>query len=554
MFRLSNKKALSQGLKCKVQHLVPGEELEINYSNNSTGQDILNELANQLNLLDKDYFGLKIHDHIQWLDPSKTVVKQTKGIRGEVVFALKFKYYPAEPALLANESTRYYLYLQLRADLLEGRLRSDSSDTLAYLIACALQSEFGDANTSPEISHKENYVADFKFVPNQTEDLELAAIALHQSEDFLGLRPSDVELNFLKKACQLETYGIEPYPVKDSNSRSHFLLGVNYLGISTFQDSKRTNLFVWDEIERISIDGKLVVVYYRKFEKKNNKLSKSRSIFAFRCPSHEHAENFWKIASEHRFFFTLETTPDAPIKTNTGGLFKKNYTLKYVGRVERDLLRDHVDEMRSSGVRRSRSLMARSDTGRMWQGFKQGHSNNDLKSSQYNINASDNANKTFPSNANYFREEEEDEEGIGGLESGQPNQNTNELPKGNRPSVGSASKDQPKAYTRKSTLTSKSDLSSNLIRRGSQVYMDIDQERSDFIRASMILIFILSAIFIAILLMNDTDRPNLITHLLKRLRLEDFSTALRNSYYLPLKSALTSAFGKIFTALDSRLL
>lgn len=551
MFRLSNKKALGEGLKCKVQLLVPGDEIEISYTNNSIGQDILNEVIRQLDLLDKDYYGLKLYDHIQWLDLTKSIAKQTKGM-SNIVFALKFKYYPAEPALLANESTRYYLYLQLRADLLEGRLRSESQDTFAYLIACVLQSELGDANSSPEISHKENYVAEFKFVPNQTLDLELAAIALHQSEDFLGLRPADVELNFLKKACQLDTYGIDPCPVKDSNSKGHFLLGVNYLGISTFQESRRTNLFVWDEIERISIEGKLILVYYQKFEKKKNKLSKSRSIFAFRCPSQEHAENFWKISNEHRYFYTLETTPESPIKTNTGGFFKKNHTLKYVGRVEKDLLRDHVDEVRSNGVRRSRSLMAKSNNGPMWLGFKQGNSSNDLQASLTNIYASDNANKTYPSNMNYFREEEEEEVDVVG--DGQPNRDSSKLNKSSDTSAGVSSKEPAKPYSRKSVLTSKSNATSTSVRKGSQVYMDTDQEKNDFIRASILLFFILGAIFITLLLINDADRPNSITYLLRSLNLEHVSTTMRQHYFLPLKSSLRSTFETIITALDTRFL
>lgn len=549
MFRLSNKKALGQGLKCKVQLLVPGEMIEISYNNYSTGQDILNDVVSQLDILDKDYYCLKFYDQIQWLDMAKTVVKQTKGI-SNVVFVLRFKYYPAEPALLANESTRYYLYLQLRADLLEGRLKADSQDTQAYLIACILQSELGDASTSPETNQYENYVSEFKFVPNQNEDLEWASIRLHQSEDFLGLRPADAELNFLKKACQLDTYGIDPYPVKEGNSHNHFLIGVNHRGISTFQDSKRTNLFSWDEIERISLDSKLVLIYCRKIEKKSDKASKTRSLFAFRCPSQEHAHNFWKVATEHRYFFTLDTTPDFPIVTNTGGLFRKSHKLKYVGRVEKDLLRDHVDEVRSSGVKRSRSLMAKTSDGALWHGSQQG--NNKLQSSMNSIYSSDLVNKTLPSNMNYFREEEEylpeaseQQEQNLGLETDAVK---------NRSSTGSLSKDSPKNFSRRPVLTTKSEASGYAVRRGSQIYMDTDQQNHDFVRASIILFLMLAAILLIILLVNDSDRPNSISLLVKKMNMEDVSVTLRNNYYLPLKSALRHSFEQLFSILDSKLL
>lgn len=548
MFRFSNKKALSQGLKCRVQLIVPNEEIEVSYNNNSIGQDILNDVVSQLNLLDKDYFGLKLFDHIQWLDLTKPIAKQTKGF-DNVIFVLRFKYYPAEPALLANESTRYYLYLQLRSDLLEGRLRTESQETSTYLIACIIQSELGDASSS---NPNDNYVTEFKFIPNQSEELELASIRLHKSEDFLGLTPTDAELNFLKKACQLDTYGIDPYPVKEGSSHRHCLIGVNHRGISTFRDSKRTALYDWDEIERITLDSKLVLIYCRRIEKLSEKKSKTqRSLLGFRCPSHEHAYNFWKAAVEHRYFFTLETTPDLPIVTNTGGLFRKSHKLKYVGRVEKDLLRDHVDESRCIGVRRSRSLVVKAGDGPHWQGFHDGNTSLQ-QGSMNNLYSSNIINKTLPSNMNYLCEEDEDrfnEEMSAGQEQQGPVGDKNK-----RASLASDSKDSQKTFKRKSVLTTKTEAEGHAIRRGSQVYMDTEQQHHDFIKASIILIFTLASILLVILLISDSERPNSISLMVKKMNLEHVSTTLRQNYYLPLKSGLRLTFERILAILDSKLI
>lgn len=596
MFRLSAKKALGQELKCKVRLLLPGEELEISYNINSTGQDVLNQVVSELDLLDKDYFGLKLHDQIQWLDLTKTIIKQTKSFTTAssspsepIVFELKFKYYPAEPALLANESTRYYLYLQLRLDLIEGRLRSDSQETLAYLIACILQSELGDYTPNPK-NTDENYVAEFKFVPNQTEELELASIRLHQNEDFQGLRPVDSELNFLKKACQLDTYGIDPFPVKEGNSHNHFLIGVNHKGISTFQDSKKTNQFSWDEIERITLDSKLVLIYCRKIvgEKKATgggdgtiRSSKTgsgksqRALFGFRCPSQEYAHNFWKISTEHRFFFTLESTPELPIVTNTGGLFKKNHKLKYIGRVEKDLLRDHVDENRSNGVKRSHSLMSKSFDGPRWQGFQPGKN---LQSSLKNIYSSDLHNKTMPSNLNYFREEEEEELEAANRDAEECDSNATSqnyrqgfsvfqtdaagrkrLSTDSAAATAAANKDTPKTFTRRSVLTTKNESANNnnnnnAIRRDSQIYLDTDHKTQDFIKTTIFLMMLIIAFIITMLLINDSDRPNSVSMIIKRMNLERVSTTLRQNYYLPLKSALGGTVTQVLSILDARII
>lgn len=552
MFRVSSKKALSQEFKCKLELLVPGEQIELSYTTNSIGRDLLDQVARDLDLLDKDYYGLRFRGQKEWLDLTKSVYKQTKNL-SPLIFELRFKYYPAEPALLTNESTRYYLYLQLRLDLLEGRLRSESQEHLAYLIACVLQSELGDVKRiETSNQEEENYVAEFKFVPNQSVELELEAIDLHQSEDFQGLSPADAELNFLKRACQFDTYGIDPYPVKEGNSQNHFLIGVNHLGIATIQDSRKTNQFSWDEIERITLDNKLVLIYCRKLSRLGDKSSKSRPLFGFRCPSQTYAHNFWKIATEHRYFFTLESTPETPIVTNTGGLFKKSHKLKYDSRVEKDLLKDSADGHRSVGVKRSHSLMSKSHDGPRWQGLQLGGT---MQSSVSNIYNSNMLNKTMPANLNFLCEEDEEQQESGegkvaGSHSPKLKQNYQDI-KRSRPSIDSQAKGSPKTFTRRSVLTTKHD---NAIRRGSQIYMDTDQKSSDFLKTSILMLAVLAIFLLTILIMNDVDRPSSVSLLVKKLNLEPASQALRNNYYLPLRSALRRSLERFLSGFGSKLI
>lgn len=540
MFR---RKALEQGLILRVKLLTPDEELDIRYNNTSLGQDIIDDVAKKIDLRDKDYYGLKLQNQIQWLDPTKLVTKQTKKME-PVVLELRFKFYPAEPALLANESTRYYLYLQLRLDLLEGRLRSEDQDTLAYLIACTLQSELGDIETKP-ILDSFNYVSEFKFVPNQTADLEWNAIRFHLSEDFQGLVPGDAELNFLKKASKLDTYGIDPYPVKEGSSHNHFLIGVNYLGISTFQDSKKTNQFAWSEIERISLDNKLVLIYCNKIVKKGSKI---KPLFGFRCPSLDHAHNFWKIATEHRYFFTLESTPVKPLIANTGGLLKKSHKLKYTGRVEKDVLKDNNDDSNQRCLKRSNSLLSKSVDGPRWQGF---HDKSFEGSSMRNIYASDAINRTMPSDLACFREEEEEpvedcNEQISGLD---------QFGNRKRQSISSAGvkTDQGNQFTgRRSNLTSKrnSSMNDNSIKKDDHFYTCSDQQDRDLIKITVFLITILMITFVGILLIQESDRPDTINLIIKRMNLEQTSKTLRESFYLPIRSALNVMSSQIITSLN----
>lgn len=554
MFRFSNKKALSQGFRCRIKLLVPGEEIHLDYTQGSTGQDIFDELVSKLDLHDKDYYGLKINNQIQWIDLSKTIVKQTKGIEN-VVFDLRFKYYPAEPPLLANESTRYYLYLQLRMDLLEGRLRTDDHESLAFLIACVLQSELGDNNIDlrkTECTLNSNYVSEFKFVPNQTEQLELEAIKLHQNEDFVGLKPAESELNFLKKACKIDMYGIDPYPVRDGNSRNHLLIGVNHLGISTFLDSKKVNQFLWVDIERIALDNRLVLIYCKKIEKKG---VKGRPLFGFRCPSQEHAHCFWKIASEHRYFFTLESTPDLPIVTTSGGLFRKNHKIRYSGRVEKDLLRYHLENNDGDSTRkplkRSHSLLSKTDRPQ-WQGFEQGAN---LQGSLNNIYANDLINRTMPSNLDCLREEDEDR--LGDCTDNQDRPQSSLLSKQRKSSASlSANKESAGQFTgRRPNLMTKTEYMAN----GINNYNILDDNKSnvkediklvqdgnnwlsnlghDVMKISVFLVTISIVALVVMLVLDESDRPNSINTLMKKTNVEPVFALIRENLYIPARASI----------------
>lgn len=68
----------------------------------------------------------------RWLDPSKSIKKQLGNCQYPLYFRVKF--YVSDPSKLQEEYTRYQFYLQVRRDILEGRL------ILAPSTACLLAS------------------------------------------------------------------------------------------------------------------------------------------------------------------------------------------------------------------------------------------------------------------------------------------------------------------------------------------------------------------------------------------------------------------------------
>lgn len=60
-----------------------------------------------------------------------------------------------------------------------------------------------------------HYGGDSKVLLKQTQTIEEKAMDIHQKQ-LKGQDQSQIENGFLKIACQLDTYGIDPHPVKVS--------------------------------------------------------------------------------------------------------------------------------------------------------------------------------------------------------------------------------------------------------------------------------------------------------------------------------------------------
>lgn len=58
-----------------------------------------------------------------------------------ITFSLRVKFYPADSCRVKEELTRYLIQLQLRRDLVQGRLTCTQED-LVYLMACVVQCNY----------------------------------------------------------------------------------------------------------------------------------------------------------------------------------------------------------------------------------------------------------------------------------------------------------------------------------------------------------------------------------------------------------------------------
>lgn len=328
MFKLGSKKDVSTEYKCTIRLLDDSEVLQCDFQHLCKGQYILDYVCNALNLLEKDYFGLRYvdsHKQRHWLDLTKPVIKQVKGMN-PIVFCFRVKFYPQDPFRLKEEITRYQIFLQLRRDLLHGRLYCPPNDS-ALLAGLIIQSELGDYDSE---EHGDNYVSEFKLLLKQTPRLEEKIAEIHQQQ-LRGQVPAVAEANFLRKACLLDTYGVDPHPVKDHKGNQLYL-GINYAGILTFQGSRKTHHFKWPDIQKINYEGKMFIIHLMFPEKKH--------LMGFKCPTQSACHHLWKCAVEQCYFFTIPSSSEVPSVTTGGGFFSRGSRLRYSGRVEKEVMDD----------------------------------------------------------------------------------------------------------------------------------------------------------------------------------------------------------------------
>ncbi|XP_068015070.1 protein 4.1 isoform X24 [Melanerpes formicivorus] len=289
-----------RNMYCKVV-LLDDTTFECSVDKHAKGQDLLKKVCDHLNLLEEDYFGLAIWDtptSRTWLDPAKEIKKQVHG--GPWDFTFNVKFYPPDPAQLTEDITRYYLCLQLRQDIITGRLPC-SFATLALLGSYTVQSELGDYDSD---LHGPDYINEFKLAPNQTKELEEKVVELHKT--YRSMTPAQADLEFLENAKKLSMYGVDLHQAKDMEGVD-ITLGVCSSGLLVYKDKLRINRFPWPKVLKISYKRSSFFIKIRPGEQEQYE-----STIGFKLPSYRAAKKLWKVCVEHHTFFRLTSTEAIP--------------------------------------------------------------------------------------------------------------------------------------------------------------------------------------------------------------------------------------------------
>uniref|UniRef100_A0A669CH20 FERM domain-containing protein 5 n=1 Tax=Oreochromis niloticus TaxID=8128 RepID=A0A669CH20_ORENI len=304
---------LEREYNCTVR-LLDDTEYTCTIQRDAKGQYLFDLICHHLNLLEKDYFGIRYVDpdkQRHWLEFTKSIAKQMKS-QPPFTMCLRVKFYPPDPAALKEEITRYLVFLQLKRDLYHGRLLCKTSDA-AMLAAYILQAEIGDYDPG---KHPEGYSSKFQFFPKHSEKLERRIADIHKTE-LIGQKPETSERNFLQKAQMLETYGVDPHPCKDVSGNPAFLAFTPF-GFVVLQGNKRVHFLKWNEVTKLKFEGKTFHIYANQKE----------IILTYFAPTPEACKHLWKCGVENQAFYKLEKS--SQVRTvSSSNLFFKGSRFRY---------------------------------------------------------------------------------------------------------------------------------------------------------------------------------------------------------------------------------
>lgn len=306
--------------------LLDESEHPVEIRKKTKGEEVLEKVFQHLNVLEKDYFGLRYIDRnsqSRWLDPLKPVVKQlTAGPPYLLYFCVKF--YAADPCRLHEELTRYLFFMQVKKDIYQGRLPC-STNILAEVSAYSIQSELGEYDPQ---EHTMGYISEFRFIPNQSEELETKIY--HRHRKLGNMVPSVAEFMYLDKVKWLEMYGVDLHPVKGEDFVEYFI-ALKPSGVAVYKNKTRVGSYLWSKIEKVDFKEKK---FYLTVKGKEDR----EYTFKFYLATKSACKHLWKCCLEHHAFFRLDKASATPRRNS--GLFHMGSSYRYSGRTQREALED----------------------------------------------------------------------------------------------------------------------------------------------------------------------------------------------------------------------
>ncbi|XP_060524668.1 tyrosine-protein phosphatase non-receptor type 14 [Cylas formicarius] len=260
-FKLKLKKSKHYSVVSKSLFVISVENLdgttvECTLSSDSTGQDCLDVVCQKLSLNQPHFFGLQYislncNSNLCWVELDRPIKRQLdKHARGLCVYLRVMYYVISGVFLITDEVTRYHYFLQLKQDVIEGRISCTPRQAIE-LASYSMQAEFGNFNAERHTSH---YLKDFQLFPKSVVDpglLEsLTEAASRQHAALLNVPQGTAEEYYICACQKLEGYGQEEFSVTNKEG-VHAILGIGLTGITATYHDQDIRHFRWSDISNV---------------------------------------------------------------------------------------------------------------------------------------------------------------------------------------------------------------------------------------------------------------------------------------------------------------
>uniref|UniRef100_A0A8C9TW39 Tyrosine-protein phosphatase non-receptor type n=1 Tax=Scleropages formosus TaxID=113540 RepID=A0A8C9TW39_SCLFO len=243
--------------------LLDNNVIECTLSVESTGQECLEAVAQRLELRETHYFGLWFQSKSQlqrWVELEKALKKQLDKFGNEPLLFFGVMFYVPNVSRLEQEVTRYQYYLQVKKEILDGRLQCTVEQGIR-LAGLAVQADFGDFTQFQSQDFLREYVlfpVNWPHVEEVLEEWTQKVAEEHKSH--CGMQPAEAELLYIKEVERLDGYGQESFAAKD-NYTNDLYIGVSFIGVfAKHRNGRSIMLHRWKDIGNIGHNKSAITV------------------------------------------------------------------------------------------------------------------------------------------------------------------------------------------------------------------------------------------------------------------------------------------------------
>ncbi|XP_039980658.1 tyrosine-protein phosphatase non-receptor type 14-like isoform X2 [Xiphias gladius] len=245
--------------------LLDSNVIECTLSVESTGQECLEAVAQRLELRETHFFGLWFQGKTQapaqrWVELEKPLKKQLDKFGNEPLLFFGVMFYVPSVSRLEQEATRYQYYLQVKKEVLDGRLHCTVEQGIR-LAGLAVQADFGDFTQFMSQDFLREYVLFPVNWPNGDEVLEeWTQKVAEEHKSHCRMQAAEAELLYIKEVEKLDGFGQESFAAKDNYTNDIFI-GVSFIGVFVkHRNGRSIMLHKWKDIGTIAHNKSAITV------------------------------------------------------------------------------------------------------------------------------------------------------------------------------------------------------------------------------------------------------------------------------------------------------